>query len=355
MGGNALKNTVTERKSAEEYNRITNDVIEKLKSIFPDTHMVATLSFRNKESFGDSDILITSDNLPSCWQELIVEVFKPNETYSNGSAFSFDYQSMQIDLIKSPLEEFHFSNVYYAYNDLGNFIGRIAHRMGYRYGHAGLRKLVREDTKVIADILVSRDPRKVFEFLGYDFDVWMKGFDTLEEIFAYAASSPYFNREVFDLDNNNHENRTRDRKRPNYSAFLKWMEDKPELDVYQWQPYTGDVRSPQRDEEKRFFQELGFITFDGFEHQYDRAMRQEERRKSIKEKWNGDIVGQISGLKGKDLGVLITACKLQKNTQAWSEEGFEDWVLEATQEEIKDFILIQALMLRNSTYQFVNK
>lgn len=343
MGGNALKNTPTERKSAEEYRRITQDVLEKLRNAFPGVGMEATLSYHNKESFGDCDILICSDQLLHCWQEIVVSTFKPNETYHNGPDFSFDYQGMQIDLKKVPLAEFNFSHVYYAYNDLGNFIGRIAHRMGFRYGHSGLRKLVREDTRVIDDIMVSRNPREVFAFLGYDYDVWSKGFDDLEDIFAFAASSPYFHREVFNLDNNNHENRTRDRKRPNYSAFLKWMEDKPELDRYNWAPYTGDVRSPQRDQEKLYFQELGFNTFEGFKHQYDSAMLVEERRKKVKEKWNGEIVGEISGFKGKDLGSFMKGCKDYKDAEASMDGAFENWVVASSPDHIRDFILVQAL------------
>jgi len=54
MGGNALKNTITERKNKSDYQRIKKEILEKLeKYIKCDVIIEAP----EKDSFGDLDIL----------------------------------------------------------------------------------------------------------------------------------------------------------------------------------------------------------------------------------------------------------------------------------------------------------
>lgn len=113
----------------------------------------------------------------------------------------------------TPLEDFQTCRDYYTYNDLGNLIGRVAHKMGMKFGHLGLLYPLRDGDHLIAELVVTRDTRQALEFMGYDFDRWNQGFDQLTDIFEFAASTPYFNPEAFTLENLNHRNRTRNRKR----------------------------------------------------------------------------------------------------------------------------------------------
>jgi hypothetical protein len=337
MGGNAMKHVGVTRKTTTEYFAIVGDVLSKLHDAFPTCLANPIEAYSSKESFGDADILIESDNLPPNWIDIIRAVFKPQDLLNN-DVVSFDYRGMQIDLIKAPRIDFFFAQVYFAFNDLGNLMGRIAHKMGFKYGHNGLWKILRDGTHAYAEVLVSRDVSAVFKFLGYDFSRHIKGFETLEDVFEYAASSPYFHRQIFKLDNRNHISRIRDIKRPTYTAFLKWIEDKPELDKYKWSAYVQDKVSVKREEEKNYWLLCATnpAIFPGFAEQLTLEYAKHKQQKVIKTKWNGFIIGSISGFVGKELGQFMEFCK-SRSPVGFS---FTDWIIQeqTTQEHIEKFI-----------------
>jgi hypothetical protein len=332
MGGNALKHVGVERKSRDDYFAISGLVCGALGRLFPQCHAQPILAYANKESFGDCDILLKSDNLPPNWHDLIRAEFQPQDMISNGGVLSFDYKGMQIDLITSPASEYDFAYTYFAFNDLGNLMGRIAHKMGFKYGHDGLWRMLRDErNQKYADVLVSLDVSAVFAFLGYDYAAWKQGFVWLEEVFEYAASTPYMSRVIFQLDNRNHVSRIRDMKRPSYNAFLKWIEDKPGLDKYKWSSYTGDTVTEERLKERAYWQFEAFNTFPGYQERCQEAYIKHERNRQAKQKWNGDIVRGITGLTGKLLGTFMERCRKQH-------DDFEAWVIEQTPEQIEAFV-----------------
>ena len=129
MGGNALKNCTTRRYQADEYHRLEDEVRKKWREHFlTEAHPIT--AYKTKESFGDMDLIVVSETLPPMWTELVKEVFQPQESVKNGNVFSFEYKQFQIDLIATPLKELVSSTQYFAFNDLGNLIGRVAHSMG---------------------------------------------------------------------------------------------------------------------------------------------------------------------------------------------------------------------------------
>jgi len=331
MGGNALKHLGTTRKSSDEYFSIAADVKSKLRQAFSGVTVMLIDSYSEKESFGDIDILISKDPLPANWLDVIKAEFKPQEIIDN-LVVSFDYKGIQVDLIPTPMHEMNIAFTYYSFNDLGNLIGRIAHKMGLKYGHNGLWKVLREDTRVIANILVSDEPKEIFKFLGYNYERFNEGFDTLEDIFVFAASTPYFHRDIFQLDNMNHVSRVRDAKRPTYTAFLKWIEDKPELDKYTWYPYSDQMlESSEKEAVKYEWLQKGLSTFPDFKTKYNIAIREDALNLKFKKKWNGKLIGEVTGYTGKKLGFLVK----------WLTDpspSFRDKILEMTEVEIKDMI-----------------
>jgi hypothetical protein len=179
--------------------------------------------YGSKSSFGDADILVlNSDNINI--REYIEATFKPNEIFHNGDCWSFDYKELQIDLIVCSVEFYDTSLTYFAYNDLGNYIGRLAHRFGLKYGQEGLWYDHYFKGQNIGKIYVSSDYSKIFEFLGLDYNRFLQGFWTLEEIFFYIAESPYFNWKMFQLGSLNKINRDRNAKRASYMSFLEWID-----------------------------------------------------------------------------------------------------------------------------------
>lgn len=223
MGGNALKSTV--RLLAHDYYVVASLVESKLKLMFSEVSVIP--SYANKESFGDLDILVNIHGVETKWVDLVRTHFKPDQLIKNGNVVSFsfpvDYKVFQVDLIASSAELFKTSLFYFSYNDFGNLLGRLSHKLGLKFGHTGLHYVVR-DSKVqgTQEILITRDPSQILAILGLSYERYSLGFKTLDEIFNYVSSSKFFNPDIYLLDNLNHGSRIRDRKRETYRKFLEW-------------------------------------------------------------------------------------------------------------------------------------
>jgi hypothetical protein len=346
MGGNATKHVGTTRKDRTEYFRIAEFVTSTLRDLFPSRRIKVIQAYFLKESFGDIDILIESNDLPANWHEILKNKFMPKAFINNGGVLSFDAMGMQIDLISTPVDEFDFAASYFSYNDLGNLMGRIAHKMGFKYGHDGFWKPMRKGTHQYAEILVSRDIEKVLTFLGYNYVDYICGFHTLEAVFKFAASTPYFHRDIFALDNRNHISRVRDAKRPSYTAFLKWVEDKPELDKYTWSAYTGDAPSQERFDERDYWLSQAFKFFPELLPNVMHADERHAKREAFKKVWNGEIVGTTVGMtEGKELGQFMAYCKKYyaelyvPSPKANVTYAFEDYVLTLPSGALQQYIL----------------
>lgn len=353
MGGNAVDQTYETkpgRKPAAEYFRIMEGVTWKITNMFPWASIAPVKAYSQKESFGDGDILIDREGLPADWisqlhltfmpQNMVLNRFKGtplsykwNDTVPVVSpdcfSVSLDIQGLQVDFILVDSAEFHTARVYYAFNDLGNFMGRIAERLGFQYGWDGLWKEVRDsDTVLHEKILVSRDVPAIFSFLGYDYARFMRGFATLEEVYEYAATTPYFNRTPYLLEKRNNKSRARDSKRASYRGFLEWMENRPELDKYQWVTYLGDTQTPEylngRVMERTKFMHVAMEVFPDLEQKVHNVLQTQQWKKRAKELFNAAIVSKVTGLSGKPMGDFMYKCRQDypKNDIM----SFEQWV-----------------------------
>jgi len=366
MGGNAVDQTYDVkpgRKPADEYHRIMERTCWKLSNMFSWSMLAPVKAYANKESFGDGDIILERDELPANWISIIHKAFAPQNMVVNrfgGSPFSykwddsvpevspdcfsvsFDVQGLQVDLILVNRNEFHAARVYYAFNDLGNFMGRIAERMGFKYGWDGFWKEVRVEDEVVGKILVSRDTAKVFDFLGYDYNRFKQGFNTLEEVYEYAASTQYFSRLPFQLENRNHKSRARDAKRSSYRGFLEWMADKPELDKSAWHVYdpknATDYDLYRRNTERNGFLVVAYSTFPGLEAEYKNIETVEIIKRQAKQHWNGKLVSETTGYSGEKLGRFMTYCKNSLPLKDTRWHSFEQWVVENGRWEVIDYI-----------------
>lgn len=322
MGGNALKHC-TGRFSRQTYDLAVNLVLRELGFLFPGIRMEDIQFFRNKQEFGDIDILIQSEGLPVDWLDQIIKTLNPVDHHKNGNVFSFEFEGIQVDLIRTKKIDFDIAATYFANNDAGNLIGRIAHKFGLKYGHSGLWYPFRDGDHLVDTIFITRDPEKIFSLLGYDYSRWMEGFDDLDEIFEFTASSPFYNPEIYLLENRNNIARVRDRKRKSYTAFLQWckVRHKADSEYYQFSPGKDSY--------------LPYIwdNFPEFLEKWKETDTENEIRKAVKEKFNGDIVMGITGRSGKDLGALMQAFRKS------SGENFDSWVISAPAEEIETSIL----------------
>lgn len=330
MGGNALKNTYTRRYEREEFEIINKELKDKLLKYFK--HVDPTIYYSEKQNFGDADFLCLKDNNINIdtLKKFIINTFNSNEIFVNSNCVSFDYKELQVDLILTKKDNYDTSLIYYSFNDLGNLIGKIAHKFHLKWGFDGLRFVYRLNDKKLGEIDVTKDYKKALSFLGFDVERYDKGFETLEDIFEYVISSKYFNPWLFDLEKLNRINRERDKKRNTYSKFLEYIEPlKQNTSIEDYHYFYHD---------KSVY--LGLIDhyFPGFLRKYRLLEKREERVKSISEKFNGRILIHEFNITGRELGKLITDFKNSFDSVFDYEEYILNNDIETILNKVKQFI-----------------
>ena len=323
MGGNALKIAKTRRYDRAEFDVISVELMDTLKKSF--ARVAMPLFYKNKLSFGDADIMVSTEGLNFGLREYIVETFAPIEIHHNGNCWSFDYKELQVDLITIAPENFDSNYNYLSYNDLGNYIGKIAHGFGFKYGQEGLVYDHYFKGSNIGRVLVSKDYDKIYEFLGLDYNRWREGFNELEDIFTFIGESKFFNWEYLQLENNNRINRERDAKRKSYQSFLSWIDENVKDDNHRF-PFSKD-KAEYVDAANKFFPEAGL------ELEIRRLEYEHCRNLYIKGKFNGGDVMRKYGLKGKELGDAMSGFK-NIIGKIFPEETYEDYIINSSVAEI---------------------
>jgi len=304
MGGRAFleQGVETRRVDRQEYFRIWEELKPVLSDAFG-TWVDIPFSLRNKETFGDIDIIVTTSQKIENWEEYLQTTFGPTTTFHNGNVHSFVYDNFQVDLVVAPREQWFASRSYYSWNDLGNLIGRIAHKMGLKYGHDGLSMVYREDTHQIFEhnLLGGKDPADYLSFftlLGLDINVYANGFDKPEDLYEFIAQSKYFNPSMFAYEDLNHTNRTRNRKRPIYAGFLQWIEEQKaagrKFNEYVWKENKDVYLHRIKDHFPQGYAQFCQKKMEWFQKREEKVL------------FNGEVVSEVLGITGKELGMFMS-------------------------------------------------
>lgn len=311
MGGNCFPGK-NRRYSRGEYFSLVEELTPIFSAIFEQYNVCPALG--EKLDFGDMDVVC----VPSFEFSLdrLKTLFNTEYVLHNGTTWSLIYKDFQIDLITSPKEEFQFCSNYQGLADRANFIGKLAHQLGLKFGHDGLWLPIRlSDSHKLGDVLLTRDPKRAEAFL--DIKPLEKA-DTFQDIFDNVSASKYFNPVIFALENNNAVARIRDKKRPYYHKFLELCSALSEKEWF--------IKSKNKDEY------LPMI-FDEFVHshkEYRTLMARKEKLDLVREKFNGDLVREWSGLSGKALGSLMIVLKSKLS---------DDDILSLSTEKIKEIVI----------------
>lgn len=295
MGGRALQKYGIKTRRIEKTEYL--DILSFVKEVFPAGREI--LYYREKSTFGDLDYFVSYSSKN---REKIEENFKPTKIHSNTGVYSFDYKNFQIDIIQKPEEQLDIACNYFSYNDLGNLQGRAYHKMGLKYGSQGLIFPIRQrlfadceegSDHIIKELVLSLNPREIFEFMDYDYDRFLEGFNTLEDIFKYTCSTKYFSAENFQFENLNHTNRTRNRKRPTFCAFVEWINCHPEYD-------KGFNFGRKRDWIPHIHKSFPIL------EEIEAAREKWEKGRMLNAKFNGNLVIAWVGVQGKELGEILS-------------------------------------------------
>jgi DNA integrity scanning protein DisA with diadenylate cyclase activity len=202
----------------------------------------------------------------------------------------------------------------------------VAHRLGFKFGHNGFYYVLREpgnNSHVLQEILISTSFKEALEFLEFDYSTYLKGFQTLEDIFQFVIANPHFNKEIYLLENRNAVSRVRDSKRKTYNLFLKYIEH---LDA---PPSTFDKHVLR----EKYLQ-LALDKFPMFKVKYAQTLEKLKIKQEVKEKFNGTLVQTITGLTGKELGNFIMTFK----SSFGNENDFTSFVLNSSPDVISSTI-----------------
>lgn len=348
MGGNAIPNVT--RLAKDPYSKVTQSVLSMLAEWYPENRCSDILSYTNKETFGDLDVIIEQyDNeVSSTLLNNLKEKFDldKNDYYNNGSVLSFRYPlgdrnitGFQVDIIVEPTKTYEMARDYFAYNDLGNLLGRITKKLGFKLGHKGLSYIVRDGNYKIKEIFFSHYWDTALGLLELDIGRYDEGFDSLEDIFEFVASSPYFNPDIFLLHNRNHNARVRDQKRSTYNKFLKWCEENNEsLTHYPYQSERDHYGygSPSN-MNMPFLENVLFPAFPELKEEIVSLRDYLELNKKAKEKYNGELVMRLTGLGGKELGQFMGLV----SNKFESKIDMVKWIVETPQADINLLVLVQ--------------
>lgn len=292
MGGNVFPG-VNRRYEKNEYYALCDELSNtKFPEIFSKFKICEALE--DKKSFGDMDVVCILKTPVS--QSYLMSVFDTEYVKHNGDVWSLVYKGLQLDLITSNEHEYDFHENYLGRADRGNFVGKIAHQLGLKFGHDGLWMIVRSsDSHVVGDILLTADPVKAESFLDIK---PLRSPKNFQEVFDNVTSSKYFNPEVFSFDNCNAISRVRDVKRPHYHKFLEMCEALPEKN---WFPLQKD---------KSVHLPFIFYAFPHAEVAYNALLKRKEELDLIKLKFNGNLVREWTCYDGKELGELMKKLKI---------------------------------------------
>jgi hypothetical protein len=348
MGGKALnKYGITlERKTTEEFFEIASKIAVQLTYGLGITTEVpirfkynvnltsqTVKCYNTKPDHGDLDVLIKMDqnfrDKKIDIKKYIEETFKPRVIHTNGGVQSFDFKNFQIDFI--PIDElsWEIAKIYYSYDPLGNIMGKTFHRFGLSYGWNGLFYKFRNfNGRNSADILLTRNPQAIFEFGGYDYDQYLQGFNTIEDIFKFAINSKYFDAEIFKMENLKSIDKKRNRKRGSYHLFLNYLKDNTINSKYEFKKNKEEYLPIIAE----YFIESALI------EELEILKEENKLNKIASQKFNGDIVmSWFPNLNGKKLGNIIGKFKNLFST----EKEFRTFILDNDYVTIKNkFMLI---------------
>ena len=295
--------------------------------------------YASKPTFGDVDILVSKEILTenqtsyNNWQDLtksITNDLKISKFKSSGHIFSTAYLDFQVDFFCVKPAFFESTYNFLCFNDLGNLLGKIFHRFNLKFGENGLSYVYRRaDGHYKTDLSVCLDIKKIIEFLELDFSYWENGFQTLETMFGWVVTSPYFSyKPYFDTSKTTEK---RIEQRTTVSKFTDWLEENNVQKHY----FSKENREEYLPMIANYFAEANLYQL------IENEKIKEEKAIKIAEKFNGKIIMALTNLEGKELGDFITRFKTHFGANKDNQNAdFEDFILKNSAENIKNEILM---------------
>ena len=326
MGGNAImqKGFNSVRANREVYFSIKNRIEEILKGEI----YIVPPELTDKYTFGDIDVIVqynTPEDIKNIYNKFMniaeIDGYSKNKTIyslayrvnpkclkylknpqSNIKEHKEHKEYFQVDLIFVKERDFNSTAIYSSFGDMFNLLGRISKRIGAKLSCKGFEYIVRVNGKVVGEVILTNDFRKIFEVLGLDYEYFMNGLGngTQKDVFDFVISSRYFSKDLFSSEHSREGTATNKTKgRPGIKAFLDYLGHLDTADIKD----TKDTKDTKQNKDK---------VLDFFPEKLEEIQRLKDLailKEKVSKKFNGKIVQEILGLKGKELGEFMKKFK----------------------------------------------
>lgn len=287
MGGNVFPDN--RRIETEEFNRISSDIMGRVRFR---GHKVAVVPFyRKKETHGDIDFVVSE----SLTHEELEKCFPGAPIVTNNYLTSVQYNKVQLDFSRIPEDQAEWAWSYFAWNDLGNMMGRISRHYGFKFGFRGFHYVLRREGEETRDLRVDCSFAKALGLIGFSYKEWCKGFDTPEDMFKFLAQGMFTDYSMFALEEMDSENRRRNKKRGMYTACLEWMKEN--------QPRAQISISQQE------FLDNVIQAVPSLKLQIDRETELVIIRRAAKNNFRSELVSELLDVQGVALGNVMRSIK----------------------------------------------
>jgi hypothetical protein len=316
MGGNVFKNSSTRRVSAAEFVGIRERVVAQLTAAYPHRRIEVLPSYGNKPDFGNLSVFVEGDAIVS----QLLAVLSHGRSALNNERLSLEHEGFQVDISFVPASKFDTVLAYHSFNGMGGLIGKVAHSLGLVLQQDRMFYKDLDGDQLVAEIDVANTWQQVLMLLGYSYARWSKGFASLDEMFAFIASSDFFEPADF-------------------------MSVKPVVDgerptvVQLFASYLQSASRPAAGKPENLL-ELLYDRIPGFQERHREVMAQwslqQERRQAVRAKFNGQLVSEWTGRTGRELGNLMADIERKFG----GKDAVHAWAYQGTMEEIRLAVIL---------------
>jgi hypothetical protein len=374
MGGNAFPTLSVPRLSHAQYNHL----LEICTTILQDRFYATVTSARegpSKVDHGDIDLLVctpthdfkapdlstalgatahtkagitTSFAIPIPSSDDEVREGTPQYANRDGEVKPMPpqhpQQHAQVDIHVCAPSSLAWELVMLGYGDLMQIIGVLNRAIGLTANDKGLNIRIPEIepyNRKKAMVLLTHDPRAMFEFLGLDAERYFsQGFASDEEVFAWCVQGRFFGPKARDSENESANDRIRYVKRGMFSRCMnEWMPEHASV----WEGRKVWTREEVLEEALRWFPKVK-EEYEGKMREHEGKVRDEELLKEIKGAvpLEGDrLVGEV--MRGLKRFVKYEAgrpvlCDTAVDEEITEKPKWMDHVTDERKEELLDWI-----------------
>lgn len=237
MGGKLFK---TERFDRNTYDQVLSCFTKALSEL--GVSITDIPFFRTKDSFGDIDVITTSEEInhivceDKLWSDVVLEKLKEYDpqcriaTGQGSGIRSFKFMDTQVDLIYVPKRAYQRTYDMLSWNDLSGFVGILMRSVGMKLSNKdGIGIYLDRNTTYDFNnnevmYIQNASLSDALQLVGLSVEQFNNGFDTKEEIFDYVTSSPLYEYGMFSYENGNNKHRQRNKERGTFKEMLEYCE-----------------------------------------------------------------------------------------------------------------------------------